>query len=103
MKFKYIILGKNLIKATNGFIHDDLAAAVDESWTIYKAFYEEKNRYGELYINIGNKGSLEIAFKDPNYAHDLLQGLAEELKDEDDLETLEAKDQDAKEAEATGN
>lgn len=59
-----------------------------------KFFYEEKGREGEFYIDfsreaknannmddsLGVRGVAEIIQKDPDYADDLLQGLAEELK-----------------------
>ena len=85
-----------------------------------KFFYEEKGRDGEFYIDfsreakdannmtdkLGVRGVANLIGKDPDYANDLLQGLAEELKegfDEPDDEALEAKKENAQEAESTGN
>ena len=61
---------------------------------ILKFFYEPKDGYGEFYIRltrcskdanlpespIGVHGSAEVQMKDPDYAKDLLQGLAKVLK-----------------------
>ena len=75
MKFQSIVISSGSQKLDNGF-------GGKGDWELRKVFYEEKGRYGEMFINTNKKtGEVEIGCKDTGYASDLLAGLREELGD----------------------
>ena len=76
MKMQYVKLGSSQTKTTSGFIRTDENG---EKWDLYKCFFDNNGKYGEMYINISNQGNIEISKKDSDYALDLLNALKDEL------------------------
>ena len=73
MKFKTMLLGKQMNKNENGF-------SGKGNWDLYKCFYGEDGNYAEFYINLNHKESIgEIIRKDTDYAPILEQAFEEEM------------------------
>lgn len=67
MKFRYLVLANGVDKLENGF------GGVGD-WVLLKVFVENKNGYGEFYINLNKAtGEGEIVPKEFGCAHFLIK------------------------------
>jgi hypothetical protein len=85
MRFKTILLGKEVAKSENGF-------SGKGSWNLFKCFYQDKDNYAEFYLNLNEiDGIGEIVRKSTDYAPILEEAFGREMNNLDKIRADEAK------------